>query len=1564
MSQSVIRKAQPFTIGTRLSLPKCPEFAPGGPGAADSCPPPLNERVSQYLAHARPPPRGFSPHRRTLRPDSPTEGITEDHGLGQACLARAIKKITLSVPGDRGGKADPGVLALKSQGNFNNNNSRPLRDAVARNWVPCISAPPRSWAPGIGGPPGNRVPGDAVQVISAPPGNRGVGDVNSESGAEPPTPTNRATDLGSSPEAWRRDRVGTPGSDADGRRRPSAENPQIAQLSRDITQAESWIRGKLRSLKDRCDAGPPQDWEPGPHPIHSEIKGFEPTVMKLNQIGEHLSRSQTPSTAALRAQLQSLTGQWQLLKQTAANQSNAMGGAKVLQEFNKKADELEIWMREKEEKPSLPLLLDENLDKMRLTRQILDLKQEQLRYRNLQEDINSLAQKLEKQGRVESRGPSTRRKQLNKMWLRLQDSLEEHQKGLQLALEAATLWQQMDTILKAMDEKRHSVAVRNEGDSEGRGDQEMRDIASQILLLDITVSQISGLHSSLASRAAQKQRQVKESWAQLQHALRRDKSMRPTSAFTREPSDPVTPSAVGNQATETPGDGKKRAAASSPKPRTGDEVIALHHNDQTRRQTSLADRGRQIGGSEYNVPNRPLSESSGVNQLMKDLSSTEQWLQDLEVLLSEPAAMRSPEVIRRNLREVSILEREVKSRGQVLHGMDSKARQPGAPEWRLSEETRGKMQEVKERIQMVLDALRRRASDLRDTLVLSEFMKIVQMEEERRSREMSRSGGAVREGPCDLGTESQRREVFTPLEELQEAVEMLNDAAKERERTVAITKETENLEIKLSELSQRICAAQTWLDDIRRQTEVAERDFALVKSQTDLKDLQELFILQQELEAHVLGSLRLDVRRLEDQQHRLRDLCPQRSHEVARSIREALQAWAQLQEKVQETKAQLEKTDELRRFFLSYLEMISWTEDTRAQIFSESPCQRPAGSRGEELERRIEGKLKEFESLASIGWKFIGEEHFLTQTIKERMEELQGMLSWVLMRWRCQKQQRIMGNKMEKKRPKEVLEPRHELKDLPSGEVHQASGIPAESADGESPRPRGPTLRRYSRKAHSPMSLHSAGNEVDIQQGPEPQEQKTLEGPVWLQPKQMPLRAERGAEDEAFCAPPLPRHPATFWRRCQGLLGSTFSSLTRKKRVSFPAADEVSACLHVKPPGQSACHSLTAPRPSKQSRVLDQYSPQCAPVTGDPTISSTKIRSHLLFSGPNRKQKARWRTVQGIMGASSGEVTRRPEEASPYQTLTWPPKQKKVPAAGEGPAFPPAKDIDSQCETFGSDAVRKRLHFGVSSSRRRLTLGSVLSLQIQEEGGFLGNVQETATESAKESGDETVPVSVSDNSMNNREPRESGLMSSTGSDPSAGRSWIEALSRSAGYCRLNLHGYGSSAGGPTARWLPASHEDLFNFEIDRLSPIGVLHKDEEPEWDRLDVTSRSSQDQDGSQVAEDTAREDSCPPPVLGRPWRKASPPALPEVLHPDQDFLEHDDEELEGIWNNARRGHVGFPTFTSEPKLIKAAERPRPAKTPEVDISKAPGGQVLARISSSSQGLSEGPRRLGIHRT
>lgn len=1501
MSQGLMRKPQPFTVGTRLSIPKCPDLSTSGHCVApmDSLPLPLHPR----MLRRSPPPPG------TIQRRSPRTGLPdgEESNPGpHRSLARSIRKIALSHHGDSAHKEgamrmSPRAPFINSHGNFNNNNSRGLRHLV-----PDAIGPPCDWI----------------------------------AHKSPVSPAKRCSPTSDPSQS---DPLAPPSG---GIRRPSepSDPPQIAQLLQEVSEAERWVRERLQNLGDQHDDCPLPEQEHSARSVPGDIRSFEVTMMRLNQMSDHLSRSETPGAANIRSQLQSLKNQWQLLKNTAANQSKLVGGANTLQEFNKKADELEMWMREKEEIPPLSLLLDENLDKVQLSRRILDLKQEQLYYSNLQENINSLAQKLEKHGQVESRGTSNRRKHLNRMWLRLQGSLEEYQRSLQLAMEGASLWQQADTVLRAMQEKMDAVSCS------GYRDQDLRDIAGQIMMLDVSVSQVSSLHPVLASRALHRQRQVKEIWSQLQQTVRTGKSSRDTT-FTREPATPDTQeqSSVG-----------KQTIVSQREPNSRDSSVptSLHPTPHAApaRCGKLRQCREESDQTKDNCQRHSQSPDAEKKDLLSELKATSKWLQNLEQLLSEPAAMRSPELVRRDLRQVSYLEKQVKSRGVALHSTGRAVRSSG---WSVDEETQVRVREVEERLQTVQEALCRRASDLRDTLVLSEFMKVVQLEEERRRRDQAL--GEPPDPPTDLGD---RKEVFTPLEELQEAVEMLNDAAKERERTLAANKETTDLERTLLSLSQMIPSASALAQDVRRRMEEVEQNYTAAKRHVELRDLQEISALHQQVEAEVNGKMQTKVRSLEAQRNRLQELCPERSPVLGRSIEEALQAWAQLQEDLQKNRAQLHRTSQLREFFLSYLGMISWTEETRAQILSDSPEDRLSPAWREGLEKSIDSKMKEFEVLAGIGWKLIGEDRLLTQTIKERLEELQGMLSWVLMRWRCQKHPRIMGNKTQRTREATEPTPLEDPQHRPLPPIKSEDPIEENATPTTLPL-RGPARRRYRRRALSPMlfeqPLRLSGG-TDNEDGAELLEdapRKCAGGPLWLEPRVLPIRAGMEEQEEEE-EPPM-----------------------------------VSTYLNAKESeGPDPCQSLTVPRPSKKTRSCDQYtflSPD-----------DSKNRSSLLFRSLKRKDKAQRCTVEGIMDSYPDKepIT---DESTKYETSTWPPKlDRNTPQ----PDFlnyvknPLSQEIDAQCAVSGSEKKKEESPICSKPASQatcpHLTLGSVLVLDLTKETSLTDNIQESLR-----------IVSVEDNcscrfsesggtddlkSLEPREPKEENddLQETLNSlQSSCAKSLIEALATSPGYCRQNIHSYGKLGEHSQSEDLEKLNDDFINFQIDRLSPIGALHQ-LESEWDgpRVDSAMRKIQNvstytytegnhpsryQNGAGAVTDNDLKTehseysssyveffrTCDPKPNSvhesysspnnqpkkRTNTKAAARSFPEVLHPDQEFLEHDDKELEDIWNNAKQGQLENPIQKPQIITLKTSEGDQKTKAKrETPNHNLPSGQVVMR--------------------
>ncbi|XP_074753092.1 uncharacterized protein LOC141956400 isoform X2 [Athene noctua] len=1574
MSGSTARKVQPFTISTKLSLPKC---AAGFSG--DACPGialasaldshrglrrSLNERISLYLAQARASPA--APEEQPRSPSPGEERGTDEEPLNRGSLARSIKKITLSnwhgEPG-AGGPGDPDRTG--GERNHNNNNSRPGKaqfKVFLRKDVDAEDEQQEAGSPRAG--------------VFCSPVDRGS-PFYALAGSPVSSPR-KETPKGKEPVVAPR----CSGRSGTGAVPLLDLSPLVAQFNREMMQAESWVRGKLRDLKDGCDL---QDWEEVAQTLQRDMKDFENTLIKLNQMGEQLMLRASPSAEAVRRQLLALRDQWQLLKQTAASQSKALGGLRSLQDFNRKAEQLEAWIRHKEEKPSLAALLQESPDKIQLTRRILDLKQEEQQFQSLHKELNSLAQKLEKQGKSESRSVSARRKHLNKTWLRLQGTLKEHHEALQLALEVAAFLQQADTLLGAIHAKQRSIcSVGKPGEGDPCRDRDVRDIASQVMMLDVTVSQLLSLQPSLAARVTPKHRYIKESWAQLQQVLRTEKA--PALGSSSLAGEAVAPSvaprgddsgrgAIGKEAKDkwvlkdmpgkmvehgtgkesSPGspaagqplhggDSKRRrreaesewgiqqpeahvqdvcraanTTVSLPKESMGpgvppcpaEDVESLEAAQTQREPLDPSARAVLRGGPVLTEPTgspqvetmlrelgelwedlqRKHQENGAVLReidkslkLVGELDRAERWLQSVAGSLSEPATMRSPVELRQDLEEMGQLERQLVLCGLKLQALREEAAGKPPAEHEGARKMQRKVEMVEEKLAHVQAALRRRAADLRDSLVLSEFLQDLQEEEARSQQEPAVPGsshcslqGSFPLLSAQAGQLLSSEDMSHPLGELQEAVEMLNDAVKERERVMEVAAETESLERLVAEVSPRLEALRCRAEALARDTAQAESGFTTVKSEKDLQGLQGLLSRQQEMERAVSETLQGQLEELERAAARLQELCPARLCPVSREVQGTLQAWAGLQDLLRETRAHVQQASQLRHFFKDYLAMISWTEDTRAQIFSESPS-----SHGlletpcEELERRIEGKIKEFEALAASGKQLVSEEHYLSATIKERLEELQSMLGWVLVRWRAQRHQRDPRSKQEDKRvlespsdtsptgqdqrapcaqprlenihspveftPCSLLEPMQRSEpQLPAGMAMSPPASPLSDA---------PLGVEQSWGDPSSSTPHSVGPRKETVIW-DPAETSTLllppRGPGGLggtvnlilsigkkgeKKKVQPVAGSEQPGQEMLRTLPTtkPSGCKTFWKRCQGLLGDTWGSLKRKRKPPHQPVEEA----QVEAGKTSSTKRPPAHRPPASSG-------------GIPPASHTlpKAGAGSLFNSLQRRERAeqaRLLTLQGIMGTGSLQPT--PEEHH-GPSNTWPQKcgrRKGEPgAATAGPPLgelllyvrnPLVRDIDAECGVAPRDPHLPDL----KTMCPRLSLGSVLSLDLPRDTVVLGCHRGAATWWEEAEGKEQ----RQGRGVRPQEPtgkhgagwqeavdvdghRPQGPSKGLGMSPKSERgTWFEEVSFNPSYSQQKSHCAGEEHW--SSRCPGSAGKDVLDFRPSQPSRVSVLHE--------------------------------------------------------------------------------------------------------------------------------------------
>ncbi|XP_052006595.1 uncharacterized protein LOC127660426 isoform X1 [Xyrauchen texanus] len=1508
MSESIVRKVQPFTIGTKLSAPPVPDGYLPKQTFTNNCKlRHLNEQVSLYLG------RSQVCDRRCGPPTTPVNLVNHhlDHlnrnTVSPNAASRSIRKITIS--SNLEDRLPPRMelkkISPNSENKNNNNNITQLPKIVG---VSCENKPNSHFKVLLCKDNEKQCSGDREKLSSSQ-----IQFLKRNGVATSVSPPCEHKDVCVVSKAT------------------SVQNDhsfiqQNALFNKEITQAEAWMRAKLRDLRDgsnvqRCLM---IGWDEVRQNLQRDLKDFEITVTQLSQMGEQLMCKLNPTSDLVKKQLAQLHDQWSALKQTAASQIKAMGGAKSLQEFNMKVDRLEAWIKEKqEEEQSLANILGENIDKMQLTRKILDLKQDELLYRNLHEEINHMAIRLEKQGRTEGKNISTRRKHINKTWLKAQSHLKDYHENLQLALEVSSFYQQADNVVCSINNMRKSFSLPN--GVEPSRDGEIRDIASQIMMLDVTASQLLNLHPVLVSRVTQKQSEVKDCWGLLQNAVRNEKAtQRPSiSSLTRESSDPETPSQeppgsvgtdqgrimgkevkeelnrlkgfTGGRDCERHGkpsdcqDDMQRYPGGSPVPVCASDVIvklqttiksgnplapesrghpALHTQlqkftvsaDKTlswlkdsvamatqicslsgprgfeaakRRQASLEQdilsnrarielvkreghslvRAQHPGStkiqeflsqlevlweelkSRHQRNGLVLQVSEELNcrvvRVLQSLCSLEAWLEAVELSIRQASLAGDPESVSVAEQESCQLERELQDRGLELQNLRQEVHHLSSQRHLHTQLLPARLKDVKEKFSSVQAALTQQSSKLKDTRMLTEFLEKVELEESHYCTVGKPLCGDLGSGPSLLRDRDEplMESIGNPVEELREAVEMLNDTARERGRSQSHDQSIQELLSRHSMLSARVeqClqrCAELAVDVLEMESEIA------VRCEPDRCGLDRLQEDQDQLESEN-KVLKVEMEAVQNLSARLTDVCPERMHTVQTDIHTSLHTWQELVKSVAENRRRLQQFDLLRQFFRNYLAMISWTEDTRSCIFSESALRQSRENQEplvEVLDRQIEQKFEEFDQLTVTEKKLFGDEHHLNKMISERMEELRSMLGWILVHWRAQKDQLLTRKKTEEAHTDAIyseatcctLQPQLETSPEESQKsLESLSVLPVDLEDSlqhndayevmKSISPRGSDVSSNIERPDSPYlmlkepSSSALGGTVNLILS------FSNSGDTQIQVQ------EPGGEGDVPVPEPVHRLAESyssacksFWKRCQGLFGS----LKQKKKIYRHSTEEVSTYLHVTDNNTAIApvyESMTLPR-SKAQRPSSSSSPRTSPYTfsshctspystssNEDALKQANNSLHLLpksgnisiFSSLKRKSKKRKmkddrrHTIQKIMGEEPEEEVTLPPvcEPSTYNTQTWPLKERKKRKNATKPKSdgiqvldymknPLVQDIDAECsQEVGAPEEHLRIttQGHVKNHYRFLSLGSVLSFDLPKDMSLNPSIQDVIT---------------------------------------------------------------------------------------------------------------------------------------------------------------------------------------------------------------------------------------------
>ncbi|XP_071247348.1 uncharacterized protein [Salvelinus alpinus] len=405
-------------------------------------------------------------------------------------------------------------------------------------------------------------------------------------------------------------------------------------------------------------------------------------------------------------------------------------------------------------------------------------------------------------------------------------------------------------------------------------------------------------------------------------------------------------------------------------------------------------------------------------QLLQALGSIEAWLEAAELSMSNSQLAGDTETMRLAERDSCLLQTEMSCRGMELTalrqemdrlGGQREGQCPGYPNTEglqvpqhHTQVLPDLMDQVERKYQRVQNTLTQQSSSLQDTRMLTEFLETVELEERVELEETQEARGwgyssnlgqplhseissaltLLGDGGGSDGGEPLKEPLGNPVEELREAVEMLNDTVRERGRSQNHIHDQaiQTMIRQLAVLSVRVedslcCSRELNLDLLQREKDMAMR---CEPERCGLEGLEEQ---QDHLEVNY-AVLKEEVEELQRQTDYLEELCPERVTFLGVEVQGALGVWRELRRNVEENRDRLRQFVHLQDFFRTYLAMISWMEDTRECIFSERVLhcgrddQEPMAVEME-MDVQIDRKLEELEELDAAGRNLLNAEHHL-----------------------------------------------------------------------------------------------------------------------------------------------------------------------------------------------------------------------------------------------------------------------------------------------------------------------------------------------------------------------------------------------------------------------------------------------------------------------------------------------------------------------------------------------------------------------------------------------------------
>nr|CAD7395713.1 unnamed protein product [Timema poppensis] len=249
--------------------------------------------------------------------------------------------------------------------------------------------------------------------------------------------------------------------------------------------------------------------------------------------GEKLVAKRHKASREIKSQLEHLLAAWRQLLQESNNRGRGLEEAQDILEFNNQVEKIEAWIRDKEMMVQAGDTGRDYEHCLALQRKLDDFDSDMRVDDSRIKSINTLADKLIRQGRSDTRSVQQRRDDLINKWRALQGALEAYRGHLAGALEVHAFNRDVDDTSQRMSEKEIAMKTEDVGKDLGAVEQlqrkqdalerDMTAIDGKLKEHDQEARRLVQKYPDMSTPIRSKLSELQESWRNLQLLARQRK---------------------------------------------------------------------------------------------------------------------------------------------------------------------------------------------------------------------------------------------------------------------------------------------------------------------------------------------------------------------------------------------------------------------------------------------------------------------------------------------------------------------------------------------------------------------------------------------------------------------------------------------------------------------------------------------------------------------------------------------------------------------------------------------------------------------------------------------------------------------------------------------------------------------------------------------------------------------------------------------------------------------------------------------------------------------------------